>query len=117
MNYPALKGVASCFTEPAPRGLTRSPQALIILFGPFRPYSKVLEDGWIEKCIVLKRIYVKGGSAFIPGLKTGVFPLRPLHPCKIKQAHSKNPVSRACPAMARSRRACSIQSALRSGIP
>ncbi|KUK63509.1 MAG: hypothetical protein XE10_0332, partial [Methanoculleus marisnigri] len=26
----------------------------------------------------------KGGSAFIPGLKTGDFPLRPLHPRKLK---------------------------------
>jgi hypothetical protein len=26
----------------------------------------------------------KGGSAFIPGLKTGDFPLRPLYPRKLK---------------------------------
>jgi len=29
-------------------------------------------------------VKVKGGSAFIPGLKTGDFPLRPLHPRKLK---------------------------------
>lgn len=34
----------------------------------------------------------------------------------MKHAHSKNPVSLACLAMARSRRACPILSALRSGI-
>lgn len=28
---------------------------------------------------------VKGGSAFIPGLKTGDFPLRPLYLHKLKQ--------------------------------
>jgi len=28
--------------------------------------------------------YQKGGSAFIPGLKTGVFLLRPLHPLQDK---------------------------------
>ncbi len=31
----------------------------------------------------MRKQYQKGGSAFIPGLKTGVFPLRPLHPRKI----------------------------------
>ena len=29
------------------------------------------------------------GSAFIPGLKTGDFPLRPLHPRKLKKTCTK----------------------------
>ncbi len=37
----------------------------------------------------MRKQYQKGGSAFIPGLKTGVFPLRPLHPRKIKDFNPK----------------------------
>jgi hypothetical protein len=41
--------------------------------------------GWINKKTYRIEIgYGKGGSAFIPGGRTGVFLLRPLHPRKIK---------------------------------
>jgi len=41
--------------------------------------------GWADrKTYCLETYYGKGGSAFIPTLKGGVFPLRPLHPREIK---------------------------------
>jgi hypothetical protein len=38
---------------------------------------------FLQQDIILGKRVTKGGSAFIPTLKGGVFPLRPLHPRKI----------------------------------
>ncbi|MFY9545378.1 MAG: hypothetical protein WBH70_00780, partial [Candidatus Methanoculleus thermohydrogenotrophicum] len=42
---------------------------------------------FLQQDIILGKRVTKGGSAFIPTLKGGVFPLRPLHPRKINSPH------------------------------
>ena len=93
MNYPALAGGASCFIEPALTGLTRSPQALIILFGQFLPYSRLrIPVAWFSqrRCLLLGEVrrkiyrletyYGKGGGAPVPALKGGSSRYAPFTP-------------------------------------
>jgi hypothetical protein len=96
VNYPALKGAASCFIEPAQGSYSISTgvdypvravpalQQIAIPVAWFSQRRYTTLWNMRRKTYRLKTDYGKGGSAFIPTLKSGVFPLRPLHPRKIK---------------------------------
>ncbi len=75
---------------------------MIILFGQFLPYSRLrIPVAWFSqrRCLLLGEVrrkiyrletyYGKGGGAPVPDLATGVFPLRPERPRKIKCIRSE----------------------------
>jgi len=68
-ELPRPEGWGLPASSTCPKGLTRSPQALITLFGPFQPYSKFI-IGWRGKK-VLSRGLREGAPLSSPPFRAG----------------------------------------------